>query len=137
MSEDGQSKTLLLGFINRVKALMDEIGELQADVADVCKEAKSTGFDGTKIREVVRWLRKIDKHGREPVDEAEAIFELYRSVVDGKAASFDAMMDSARDRALLNLFAPTDQVTPKINQNVKKMRSAITLAAAARRARTE
>jgi uncharacterized protein (UPF0335 family) len=136
MSEDGHSKTLLLGFVNRVKALADEIGDLQADIADVCKEAKGAGFEPVRIREVVRWLRKIDKHGRSKVDEAEAIFDLYRQVVDGRAQGFEGMMTDARDRALLKIFAPDDQVEPKINQRTKKMRDAIAMAAAARQARS-
>jgi uncharacterized protein (UPF0335 family) len=132
---EGQSKTLLLGFVNRVKALADEIGDLQADISEVVKEAKAAGFDGTKIREVVAWLRRIDKHGRDRIDEAEAIFDLYRQVVDGRAQRLDEMMDDARDRALLKIFAPDDQVTPKLNQRTKKARDAATLARAAKQAR--
>jgi uncharacterized protein (UPF0335 family) len=131
-----QSKTLLVGFVNRVKALADEIGELQADMSDVCKEAKGAGFEPVRIREVVRWLRKIDKHGRGAVDEAEAIFDLYRQIVEGKAKGFDAIMDSARDRALLKIFAPDDQVDAKINQRTKKMRDAVAMARAAKAARS-
>jgi uncharacterized protein (UPF0335 family) len=131
---EGQSKTLLLGFVNRVKALADEIADLQADTSDVVKEAKAAGFDGTKIREVVAWLRKVDRHGRDKMDEAEAIFDLYRQV-EGRAQRFDEMMDDARDRALLKIFAPDDQVTPKLNQRTKKAREAATLARAAKHAR--
>lgn len=135
LGDSGQSKTLLVGFINRVKTLADEIGEIQADISDICKEAKSAGFDSTKIREVVSWLRKIDKQGRDKVDEAEAIFQLYCQVVDGRAQGFDQMMDSARDRALLAIFAPTDQVDAKINQRTRKARDAVAMAKAAKQAR--
>ena len=105
MSEGEHSKTLLLGFIRRGKAIADEIGDLQTDLSEVCKEAKGAGFEPTKIREVIGWLRKIEKHGREKVEEAEAIFDLYRSVADGGAVKLDEMMDSARDRALLAVFS--------------------------------
>lgn len=132
---DGQSKTLLVGFVNRVKALADEIADLQTDTAGVIKEAKAAGFDGTKIREVVAWLRKIDKHGRDRMEEAEAIFDLYRQVVEGCAQGFEEMMDDARDRALLKIFAPDDQVAPKLNQRTKSARTAATLARAAKQAR--
>ena len=135
MTDEGQSKTLLVGFINRVKALSDEIGDLQADVTEVCKEAKGAGFDPTKIREVVGWLRKIDKHGRDKVEEAEAIFDLYRSVVQGGTIKLDEMMDSARDRALLAQFAGTDQVDRKLDARRKRMSTALALAAAAKQAR--
>lgn len=133
---EGHSKTLLLGFVNRVKARADEIKDLQADISEVCKEAKDAGFDPTKVREVVRWLQKIDKHGREKVDEAEAIFDLYRQTVEGRAKGFGEMMDSARDRALLAIFAPTDQVDAKVNQRTKKMRDAVAMARAAKAARS-
>jgi uncharacterized protein (UPF0335 family) len=135
VSDDGHSKTLLVAFINRVKTLADEIGELQADVSEVCKEAKGAGFEPTKIREVVSWLRKIDKHGRDKVDDAEAIFDLYRGVVDGKAASFDEMMDSARDRALLAVFAPNDQLEANLSRKRKGARTAVAMAKAAKQAR--
>jgi uncharacterized protein (UPF0335 family) len=96
MSADGQSKTLLVGFIKRVKAHMDEVAEINEQIAVECKEAKDRGFDGTKVREVARWLRKIDKHGREKVDEAEAIFDLYRSTVNGGEAQLVARDVRAR-----------------------------------------
>jgi uncharacterized protein (UPF0335 family) len=134
VTEDGQSKSLLVGFVNRVKALKDEIAELQADARDVLKEAKGAGFDPVKIGEVVRWLMKVDKHGRDKMEEAEAIFDLYRSVVGGGAVSFDDMMDDARDRALLKIFAPDDQVTPKLTNRVKAARTAAVMAHAARAA---
>ena len=96
-SPASESKTLLLGFINRGKELADEIRALQADTTDVCKEAKGAGFDPVKIREVVRWLVKIDKHGRGKVDEAEAIFDLYRQVADPEAKPLSAMMPDERE----------------------------------------
>nr|WP_246346481.1 GapR family DNA-binding domain-containing protein [Sphingomonas endophytica] len=127
----------MVGFIRRVKAHMDEVAEINEVIAAECKEAKSRGFDGTKIREVARWLRKIDKHGREKVDEAEAIFDLYRSVVGGGEDGFDAMMDSARDRALLAMFAPDDQVEKKLDASRKSMQRALALAAGAKAARNQ
>lgn len=136
MTDEGQSKTLLLGLINRVKALADEIGDLQSDISDVCKEAKGAGFEPTKIREVVAWLRKIDKHGREKVDEAEAIFDLYRTVAAGQPVKLDEIMDSARDRALLAIFAPQDQVDQQLSKRRKAARTALAMAQAAKQART-
>ena len=132
---NGQSATLLKAFVDRVKRLKDEIRELNADVADVKKEAKGAGFDPVKIGEVVTWLMRCDKHGRGAMDEAEAIFDLYRSVIEERAAGFDDMMDSARDRALLRIFAPDDQVTPKLNKSVTAARTAVLMAKAAKAAR--
>lgn len=129
---ENQSKTLLTGFVTRGKALADEIGELQADLSDVIREAKGAGFDGTKIREVIAWLRKVEKHGREAMDDAEAIFDLYRSVVDAPTGKIEDMMSEARDKALLKLFAPDDQVEAKLSARAKKVREALALSKAAR-----
>lgn len=109
----GHSKEMLLGYIRRVKDLRQQVRDLNADKAEVKKDARAAGFDGTKIEEVVRWLEKVDKHGRDTMDEAEALYDLYRQVVDGKGKAFDEIMDDARDRALLKIFAPDDQLAPK------------------------
>lgn len=137
MTEEAHSKTLLVAFIERVKRLEDERAELAADAAEVCKEAKTAGYEPTKIREVVRWLRKIDKHGREKMDEAEAIYDLYRSAIDGKDVKFGEIMDSARDRALLAVFAggDDDQVADAVHKRRKGVAAAVALAKAAREAR--
>lgn len=135
MSDEPHSKTLLVGFIKRVKSLGDEIKDLQADVTDVCREAKQAGFDPTKIREVVRWMQKIDKHGRDKVDEAEAIFDLYRATIEGEKIDLDSMMDAARDRALVAMFAGGDQLASEVHRKRKGVASAAALAAAAKQAR--
>lgn len=134
-SEPNESKTLLVGFINRLKTLADEIADIQADCADVRKEAKNAGFDAVKIGEVVRWLRKVDKHGRTAMDDAEAVFDLYRQAVDARSTSFDDMMTEARDKALLKIFAPQDQVEPKLNARTKRMRDALAVARGEKSAR--
>lgn len=110
---DGHSKDMLLGYIRRVMALRAEVRDLNADKAEVKKEARDQGFDSTKIEEVVRWLEKVEKHGRDVMEESEAIFDLYRSVHDGQGRDFDDLMNDARDRALLKVFAPDDQSKPK------------------------
>lgn len=132
--DDGGSKTLLLGFIRRVKALADEIGDLQADVSDVCKEAKDAGFEAVRIREVVRWLRKIEKHGRDKVDEAEAIFDLYRQVADGGTGKLDELMDEARDKALVAMFVPDADagLEEKLSARRKAAAKAVAIAQLAR-----
>lgn len=133
--DGGGSKTLLLAFINRLKALTDDVIDIRLDMRDVRKEAKSAGFDPVKIGEVVSWLVKVDKHGRAAMDDAEAMFDLYRSVTDADGVSLDSMMTEARDKALLKLFAPDDQVEAKINAKTKSMRTALVMARAAKMAR--
>lgn len=136
MSEGGGSKTLLLGFFNELHSILDGIRDLQAEARDVCKEAKSAGFDATKLREVEGWVHKVEKHGRDKMDDAEAIFDLYRSVVDAPTGKFEDMMSEERDKALLKLFAPDDQVEPKLSAATRKMRGALALAKAEKAART-
>lgn len=132
-----ESPELLKAFVDRVKRLEDERAELAEDVAGVVKEAKLAGFDGTLVRRVVAWLRKVEKHGREKVDEAEALFDLYRSFADPGAAKIEDMMEEARDKALLKVFAPDDQITAKLTRRRQAMQSAAALAAAAARARED
>jgi uncharacterized protein (UPF0335 family) len=132
----GQSKTLLVAFVNRIKALREERTALTQDIAGVRKEAKEAGFDSRKIEEVVRWLEDVEKNGRDEMDTAEAIFDLYREVVEGGGQSFDDMMSEARDKALLKIFAPVDQVEAKVNARTQKMRNAIAMAKAAKAARS-
>lgn len=109
----GHSKDLLLGYIRSVKGLRDDRRGITEEIAEIKKAARKAGFDGTKIEEVVRWLEKVEKHGRDVMDEAEAIFDLYRTVADGNGKDFDEIMDDARDRALLKIFAPDDQLAVK------------------------
>ncbi|MDZ7894188.1 MAG: DUF2312 domain-containing protein [Sphingobium sp.] len=132
---DGGSKAMLLAFITDVKAEEDEIRAHRERQAEICKEAKSAGFETSKIREVVRWLCKVDRHGREKVDEAEAIFDLYRSVADGGGRSLDMIMNDDRDRALLNRFVPDDQDEARLSRRRRSMKKATAMAAAAKFAR--
>lgn len=137
MSRDtssGHSKELLLGHIRAVKDLRDQRRELTAEIAERKKDARDQGFDGTKIEEVVRWIEKVEKHGRDVMDESEALYDLYRSTWDGKAQDFDDIMDDARDRALLKIFAPDDQTTPKGPTRKERAVADALAAAAANRA---
>lgn len=132
---DGHSKQLLVSAIRFVKGQLDEIAGINEVIAERCKDARDQGFDSGKIREVARWLRKVEKHGRDKMDEAEAIFDLYRSVVDTGGADLDTMMDDARDRALLKMFAGEDQVEKKLSASRKRVSTALALAQASKAAR--
>jgi uncharacterized protein (UPF0335 family) len=63
--------------IERIERLEGEKKGIADDIKDVYGEAKSTGFDVTTMRTIVR-LRKMEKHHR---DEAEAMLEMYKSVL--------------------------------------------------------
>ncbi|WP_181883550.1 GapR family DNA-binding domain-containing protein [Sphingorhabdus pulchriflava] len=126
----GHSKELLIGFVRRVKDLRQQVRDLNADKADVKKEARTAGFDSTKIEEVVRWMERCEKHGQTEMEEAEALFDLYRDAVAGKGMDFDEIMNDARDRALLKKFAPDDQTVPAApTRKVKAASNALAYAA--------
>lgn len=109
----GHAKQMLLGYLRRVRQLRDDRRVIGEDLAALRKEAKNAGFDAKRIEDVVRWQEECEKKGREPVDEAEALFDLYRMVADGQGLDFEEIMDDARDRALVKMFAGEDQTAPK------------------------
>ena len=132
----GNSKQLLLGHIRAVRELREQRREINADIAERKKEARAQGFDGTKIEEVVRWIEKVEKNGREAMDEVEALYELYRTTWDGGGLDFDEIMDDARDRALLKIFAGDDQTMPTgPTKKVKAVNDALAAAQASRQMR--
>ncbi|MCZ4089356.1 GapR family DNA-binding domain-containing protein [Sinorhizobium psoraleae] len=73
MSSDGQLKA----FIDRVLRLKEEQDALGQDIRDIYAEAKASGFDKTVMGDVVAYLRKLDKKGRDAIEERGAIFETY------------------------------------------------------------
>ncbi len=108
----GHSKDLFVGFLKGMRALRDERRDINVEIAEKRKEMRKAGFDPKQMEKVVRWLEEVDDKGRDVVDEAEALFELYRDVAAGGGKDFDEIMTDARDRALLKIFAPTDQTKP-------------------------
>jgi uncharacterized protein (UPF0335 family) len=127
------AKQLLVDFCRRVRALRDQRREINADLAELRKEQKEAGFDAKRIEQVVRWQEEIDDKGRDFVDEGEALFDLYRSVVDGEGQNLDDIMNDARDRALLKVFAPEDQMAPPSpNKKQREVADALAMAAANR-----
>ena len=58
----------LRSFIDRVLRLKEEQDALADDIREVYAEAKGEGFDKTALGEVVSYLRKIEKKGRDAID---------------------------------------------------------------------
>lgn len=77
MSDGNVAADQLRLFIERIERLEEEKKGMQDDIKDVYLEAKSTGYDPTAMKEIVR-LRKRDKNER---DEADAILETYKSAL--------------------------------------------------------
>lgn len=77
MSRSNFASEELKSLIGRIERLNGEMDALKADVSEVYKQAKGTGFDVKIIREVVR-LRKMDSAER---SERESLIDLYLSAL--------------------------------------------------------
>lgn len=64
----------LVGFLDRIDRVDEEIKGLQDDRKDIYAEAKAVGYDNKMMREVRR-LRKMKKEDR---DEYDTILAIYR-----------------------------------------------------------
>jgi uncharacterized protein (UPF0335 family) len=81
MAADGTStvalganaKEQLKSIVGRVETLTADRQQISDDIAEIYAEAKSSGFDTARIREVVK-LRSVDRAKRE---EQEAVRDLY------------------------------------------------------------
>lgn len=63
----------LKSFVERVERLHEERTNLGADISDIFKEAKGTGFDVKALRRVLQ-LRRMDRGDRE---EQQSLVDLY------------------------------------------------------------
>lgn len=84
------SNTAVKSFVDRILRLKEEQDTLSADIRDIYAEAKALGYDKTAMGRVVAHLRKIEKHGRDALDEQDAIFETYLSAYLGTAVATHA-----------------------------------------------
>ncbi|MEC3950286.1 DUF2312 domain-containing protein [Sphingobium sp. HWE2-09] len=73
MSEPNVAADQLRLFIERIERLEEEKKGIGDDIKDVYLEAKSNGYDGKIMRQIVR-LRKMQPHDRQ---EMEAILQTY------------------------------------------------------------
>ncbi len=70
----------LLGFVQRVERLDEEMDGLKADRKEVMEEAASAGFDTKTLRKVIR-LRAMDPKDREA---QQALIDTYMAALEGK-----------------------------------------------------
>ena len=75
---DTGSRERLRQIIARIERLEEEKAALVADIRDIYKEAKASGYDAKALRKTVR-LRRKPRRERE---QEEAICELYLSAVE-------------------------------------------------------
>lgn len=71
------SNSRLKSFIDRILRLKEEEDAIKADIREVYAEMKGEGYDKTAAGQLVSYLRKVEKKGRDEVDNANAIFDLY------------------------------------------------------------
>lgn len=71
------SNQRLKSFIDRILRLKEEEDALKDDIREVYAELKGEGHDKTAIGQVVAHLRKVAKKGRDEVESATSMFELY------------------------------------------------------------
>ncbi len=69
MSDGNVAADQLRLFIERIERLEEEKKGMQDDIADVYLEAKSTGYDPTTMKTIVR-LRKMEKNDRDEKESA-------------------------------------------------------------------
>ena len=67
----------LRSIVERIERLEEEKKALSSDIKDVFAEAKSTGFDVTVLRAVIRLRQKEPAE----VEEQETLLDLYRRAV--------------------------------------------------------
>lgn len=69
----------LRAFVERIERIEEEIKGLNADKADIYREAKANGFDIKVMKKLIQ-RRRLDQHER---SEQDAILELYEHAIEG------------------------------------------------------
>lgn len=95
MARSGFAREELRAFVERVERLEEEKSALAADISEVYKDAKASGFDVKIMRQVVR-LRKMETADRL---EQEAILNLYLSALGMRGTPLGDAADQREARA--------------------------------------
>ena len=74
----GFTKEDLTRYVDRIETLEREKKDISEAISEVFEEAKSTGFDVKALRQVIK-MRKMDQ---EELEKAEAMVDLYMSVLN-------------------------------------------------------
>jgi uncharacterized protein (UPF0335 family) len=74
----------LKSLVERIENLNSQIQDLQDDRKEIFAEAKSSGFDGPALRQLIR-ERKEDKENFEKRENREQLLEVYRNALLGLA----------------------------------------------------
>jgi len=73
------SNNQIASIVQRIEKMEDEKTAISLDISEIYKEAKGNGFDVKILRKVIA-ERKKPQHER---DQAQTVFDLYMSAVEG------------------------------------------------------
>ena len=80
----GLSQERLKSFIDRIEKIEESREEIQNDLRDIYQEAKSTGFDATTIRALIKTRKSIRKNAQKHKEQQE-LFDLYAGSIGMEA----------------------------------------------------
>jgi uncharacterized protein (UPF0335 family) len=95
--------TIVKSSIDRILRLKEEQDSLAADIREVYAEAKGNGYDKTALGEVVSYLRKVEKKGKDACEERDAAFGMYLDAYERASSHTYA---PARAREIIEEFDP-------------------------------
>lgn len=71
----------LIGFVERIERIEEEMAGLKSDRSDIYAEVKSAGYDVPVVRAIIR-RRRLDRMTREEMDDLIATYE---RAIEGRA----------------------------------------------------
>lgn len=80
MSNEPTANALIRSYVDRIGRLMDIIDEARDDIADVLKEARSSGFSPAAVRKTVKRSRETSDE-RTKREELESLTDLYTAAI--------------------------------------------------------
>jgi uncharacterized protein (UPF0335 family) len=77
------AKARIRSIVERIERLQAEIDALNADKAEIYKDAKSDGWDLRALKALIAERRKREKLGDEAMDEQDELLKIYREAMQG------------------------------------------------------
>jgi uncharacterized protein (UPF0335 family) len=124
----------LRAFVERIERLIEDRKDINADIAAVKAEAKGFGFNPGAVMDVIKQRAFAEKHGQDALLERLSLIELYSEAVGMGGIGLDALMNQARDKALMAQFLSEAQAPKKLTKRTQTFLALADQAAAARRA---
>ncbi len=77
MALEQPAQEQLKNIVERIEKLSEDITNIKADVKEIYKEAKSSGFDVKALKDIIK-MRQKDK---DEIEERDEIIHLYRQAL--------------------------------------------------------